>query len=186
MVVSIGAGRIVRQHPAFRYFAHKHHMTSQVLFGDYLAREHRIGVHCHIQKTVMTSFCIGKRLKFIYIPAGLHTKMANRFKRHIFCQHTDIENAGIFDHFSCEIAHLDGNCQLCGVISYLEAGVGNTAIIFVRFPGTEYKQSVGQIKQRLGIFRRFLLLNESSAPADPAEPCRGELRHEPSREQCRG
>ena len=168
------------------YLTHKQHMAAQILLGKNLTGEHCIGVLCQVHKVIVASFRLVSCAEFVGIPTGLHSKMANGLKRHALGQYTDIENAGIFNHFSCEIALLDGNRQLIGVFSYLEAGIGNTAVIFVRFPGAEYKQSIRQVVQRLGIFRRFLLLSESSAPASPSEPCHGEPHRVPFREQYHG
>ena len=90
----------------------------------------------------MASFYAGEVFKFLHIPAGLHTKMADGFKGHIFRQHTDIEYAGFFNHFPGQISHLHGYRQLGRVISHLEAGVGDAAVVFARFPGAEDKQAV--------------------------------------------
>ena len=174
------------EHLGLRYLTHKQHMAAQILLGKHLAGEHSVGILRQVHKTIMASCGLISTAEFVGIPTGLHSKVANGLKGDTFCQHADIENAGIFNHLPGQVSFLDGNDQLCGIICYLETGVGNAAVIFVRFPGAEYKQSVGQVEQRLGIFRRYLLLSESSAPADPSEPCRGEPRHEPFRERCRG
>ena len=186
MVVGIGAGWIFGKNLRLSYLAYKKHVCAYILPGEYLTREHCIGILGQIYQTIMASFYAIITGKFINIPSGLHTKIADCLKGDTFCQNTDIEKAGIFNHFSCEIVFLHGNRQLIGIFRYLKTGIGNTAVIFVRFPGADYKQSVGQIVQRRGIFRRFLLLSESSAPADPSEPCRGEPRRVPFRERCHG
>ena len=123
--------------------------------------------------------------KLIHIPSGLHTKMADRFEGYILRQYAHIELAGVLDHLTGQVAHLHGHCQPGGFCGYLQAGVGDTAVILAILTG-EYEQAVGQPVQGSGILRRFILLSESSAPADPSEPCRGEPRHEPSRGRCRG
>ena len=80
--------------------------------------------------------------------------MANGLKGNILRQHADIEFPGIFDHLSGQVSFLHGDGQLGGLVSHLEAGIADTAIVFVRVPGADYKQSVGQIEQRRGIFSR--------------------------------
>lgn len=77
----------------------------------------------------------GECTEFISIPAGLHTKVADSFKRYIFCQHADIKHAAFFNHLPGQISHLYRDCQLSWVISYLKTGVGNTAVVFFRIPG---------------------------------------------------
>ena len=138
MIVSIGAGRLFAQDLTFRHFAYEHHMAAQIQLFQHLAAEHSIGMLRQVHKAVMAALH-GKTLQLIGIPTGLHTKIANGLKRYAFRQHADIKYAAFFDHFPGQIALLDGDHQLCGVIGYLETGIGDTAVIFVRFPGAEHK-----------------------------------------------
>ena len=138
MIVSIGAGGFFPQDLTFRHFAYEHHMTAQIQLFQHLAAKHSIGMLRQINKAVMAALH-GKALQLIGIPAGLHTKIANGLKWYAFRQHANVKYAGFFDHLPGQIALLDGDHQLCGVIGYLETGIGNTAVIFVRFPGAEHK-----------------------------------------------
>ena len=146
MVISIGAGRAAAQYLGLGHFTYKQHMASQILLAQNLAGKHCVCILRYIQKTVMASFHSGEFCEFVDLSAGLHTKMPDGLKGNIFRQHTDIKNACVFDHFPCQIAYLDRDRQLCGVVSYLKAGIGDAAVVFVRFPGAENKQSIGHLK----------------------------------------
>lgn len=154
VIVSIGAGGTVAQNLGFGHFTDKQHMTAQILLTKNLTGEHRVGILRHIQQAVAAALCVFKAAKLIHIPAGLHSEITNGLKGNILCQYTDIEHAAVFDHLPGQIAGLYGNCQLCRVITYLKAGIGNAPIVFFLIPGTQNKQSIGQIKQRFGIFSR--------------------------------
>ena len=130
-----------------------------------------------VNKTIVAAGEAYEVRKLVHIPAGLHTEMADGFKGNILRQHAHIELAAVLDHLTGQVAHLDRHCQPGGIGTYLQAGVGDTAIIFAILAG-EHEQTIGQPVHRGRILRRFLLLSESSAPADPSEPCRGEPHHE--------
>ena len=138
VIVSIGTGGFFPQDLTFRHFAHKQHMAAQIQLFQHLAAEHGIGMLCQVHKTVMAALH-GKTLQLIGIPTRLHTKIANGLKRYALCQHADVEHAAFFDHLPGQIALLDGDHQFCRVIGYLKTGIGDTAVIFVRFPGAEHK-----------------------------------------------
>ena len=181
----IGAGRGVTQYSGLRNLTHKQDMRSQILLAKHLAGKHCVCVFRHIQQTVMASFYSRDICEFVGIPTGLHTKMANCFERNIFSQYADIENTCLFNHFAGQISFLDGNDQLIWIFCHLNTGVANAAVILVRHPGAKNKQSIGQLIQRRGVFRRLLLLSESSAPADPSMLCRVEPRPLPFHELLR-
>ena len=185
VVVGVGAGRTFSKDLALGDFADEQHMAAQVYLLLHLTAEHRIGVFGEVSQAIVAAVKAYEIRKLVHIPAGLHTEMADGFEGHILRQHAHIELAGILDHLTGEISHLHGNRQPGGIGTYLQAGVGDTSVILTILPG-EYEQAVGQPVQGGGILSRFILLSESSAPADPSEPCRDELRREPSHGRCRG
>ncbi len=154
VIVCIGAGGTVAQNLGFGHFTDKQHMTAQILLTKNLAGKHRVCILRHIQQAVAAALCLSKTAEFVHIPAGLHSEITNGLKGDILCQHTDIEHTAVFDHLPGQIAGLYGNCQFCRVVTYLKAGIGNAPIVFFLIPGTQNKQSIGQIKQRFRIFSR--------------------------------
>ena len=159
---------------------------SQINFVFYLGAEHGVGVFGQEVQTVMAPVHTGKVRKLVHIPAGLHSKMADGLKGHILCQYADIEFPGFFNQLPGQISHLDRYGNPGGHRADLNGSVHDAAVVFFSILRGEHKQTVGQIAQRRGIFSRFLLLSESSAPAGPSAPCHAGPRPGPSRARCRG
>ena len=185
MVMAVGAGRLVAQHLALGDFTDEHHMAAKILLLNDLAGEHGVAVLRQVEKAVVAALCFGPGIQLVDLAAGLETKMLDGLKGNILRQHADIEHAGAFDHFPGQIAHLHGDHQMVGAAGHLNTGIGDAAVVLI-FPCGNYVHSVRQIAQCRRVDRRFSLLNESSAPASPEEPCHDELRREPFRGQCRG
>ena len=171
VVVGVGAGIAFAKHLAFGDLADEQHMAAQIqLFLD-LTTKHCVGVFGEVGKSVMAAGKAYEIRKLVHIPAGLHTEVTDGFKGNILGENTHIELAGVLDHLTGQIAHLDGHRQPGGICRHLQAGVGDTTVILAILTG-EHEQTVGQPVHRGRILRRFLLLSESSGPADPSEPCR--------------
>ena len=186
MIIGIGAAFALAQHLTFRHLTDKQHVAAQIHFLQHFAGEHSICMVSQVQKAIVTppgSIASGE---FVGIPTGLHTKMTHRFKGNSVRQGADVKAAARLDHLPGQISLLHRDRKLCRCFRYLKAGIDNAAVIRFSVPGGQYVQSIGQLVKCHGIGSRFILLSESNAPADPSEPCRGEPRHEPFRERCRG
>jgi len=141
MVVGVGAAGHISQYLALGNFANEHHVAAEIYFLQHFAGEHGVGMLCHIQQAVMAAADTGEILEFVHIPAGLHTEMPDRLKGNMLRQNTEIELTGGFDDLPGQITHLHGDGKLCGVISHLEGGIYDTAV--VRFSlGSENEQAV--------------------------------------------
>jgi len=185
MIVGVGAGIAIAQHLTLGNLTDEQHMAAQIHLLQHTAAEHCVGVFGQINQIVVAPFKAHKVREFVCFPAGLHTEMADGLKGNILRENTHIKDTGVFDDLPGEVLFLHRDGQLIRAVCHLEAGIGDAAVVDFSPSGND-KQSVGQIVQRRGVLRRFLLLSESSAPADPSEPCRDGLRHEPFRERCRG
>ena len=171
MVVGVGAGGSLSQNIALGDLADEEHVAAQVDLVPDLAGEHGVDVFRQVIQAIVAALHAGEIRELVHVPAGLHPEMPDGLEGHILCQHADIEFAGRLNDFPGQVAHLTGNRQPCGVRAHLNAGVHDAAVVFFRTLGGEHEQTVGQIPQRRGVFSRFLLLSESSAPAGPSEPC---------------
>ena len=176
MVVGVGAGGAFSKDLALGDLADEQHMAAQIDLFLYLTAKHRVGVIGEVGKTIVTPSKAYEVRKLIHIPSGLHTEMADGLKGHILGEDAHIKLAGVLDHLTGQVAHLHGHRQPGGICGHLQAGVGDTAVILAILTG-KYEQTISQPMQRRGILRRFILLSESSAPADPSEPCRDEPHH---------
>ena len=172
MVMCIGAGGGFTEHLALGDFTDEHHVAAQILLVHHLAGEHGVGVLGQVQQTVVAALCISPGIQLADFPASLHTEVADSFKRHILAQHADIEHTGALDHLFGQISALAGDGDAGGLIGHLNTGVDDAAVVLVFLCG-QHEQSVGQIPCGRRVDRRFVLLSESNAPADPSEPCRG-------------
>lgn len=140
--MGIGTRYSLAQDFTLSHFTHEQRMAAQILLGKHLAGEHGIGILVYIIQAITAACNLRKFRKLVGIPTGLHTKMANGLKGYILRKHAHIEDAGIFDHLPGQIPLLDRNGQLGGVAAYLEAGIGNAAVILFLIPGGQYKQAV--------------------------------------------
>ena len=177
MVMGVGTGIALSQNLTFRDLADEQHVTAKILLVQHFTGEHGVGTILQIVQSIVAPCYTGKICKFIYFPTGLHPEMPDGFKGNILCQDTDIENTGLFNHFPREVSHLDRNGDFCGLVAYLETGVGNTAIVFVGPLSRKNKKTITQIPQSTRVLSRRYLLNESSAPAGPSEPCHGAVSY---------
>ena len=133
--MGVGAGWAFAQHLTFGNLRNKEHMATHIQLLDHLASKHCIGVFRQIQQAVAASFYRLEVGKFICIPTGLHTEMANGLKGNILCQHTDIKCAGVFNHLPCQVVLLAGDGHSVGVFRDLNGRIGNAAVILAQFPG---------------------------------------------------
>ena len=185
MIMCVSAGGGGAQHLALCDFTHKHHMAAQILLLDDLAGEHCIGVLRQVEKTIVAPLCLCPGIQLVDLAAGLHTEVADGLEGNILRQHADIEYAGPLNHLFGQILALAGDGDAGGIIGNLNTGVDDAAVVFVILRG-QNEQAVAEIAKGFGIMRRFILLSESSAPADPSEPCHDEPRRGPFRGRCRG
>ena len=179
VIVRVGATCAAAELPALRHLTDEHHVTAEVEFFGDLAGKHGICVVSEVDQSVFASLKGGKICELIHISSRLHSEVADRFKGHILCQHTDIELPALFHDFPGKVPLLDGDREPCRQTRHLHAGIDDTAVVAPIVLRRQHKETVGQIVQRSGVLFRFAF-SESNAPADPSEPCRGGPRRVPS------
>jgi len=170
VVVGVGAGGGLAEHLALCDLTDEHHVAAQVLLIHYLAGEHGVTVLGQVVKTIVAALDRREILKLVDLSAGLHAEMLDGIEAYILTEYADVEHTGFLDDFLGQVFRLAGDGEAGGIVRHLYGGVDDAAVVLVFLRG-QHEQSIRQVPCGRGVNRRFFLLSESNAPADPSVPC---------------
>ena len=168
--MGVGTGGALAEHLALCDLTDEHHVAAQVLFVYHLAGEHGVGVLGQVVKAVVAALDSREILKLVDFPASLHTEMLDGIKADILTEYADVEHTGFLDDFFGQVFRLAGDGEAGGIVRHLYGSVDDAAVVLVFLRG-QHEEAVAQVPCGRGVNRRFFLLSESNAPADPSEPC---------------
>ena len=155
LIIGVGAGGLVAEHHRVSHLTDKQRVAPQVHLVHHPAVHGHVGPTGEVKQVICPSLYIGKALKLVHLPAGLHPKAPEEIEGGRGGDAADGKHAGANDHIVGQVLLLHGKSKTGWVVCRLDGGIDDAAVIPSLLPGCEEKKPVGQLIKRFLIHRNL-------------------------------
>ena len=137
LIVAVAAGSHLRQPHRVGQFTDKQDMAAQVEVLRHLGGEVHVGLLGQVVQAVFAAGDVGKSVKLVHIPTGLHAKTLEQRELCVGGDGGNIEHAGVQDHVAGLVLADDRDGDAGGVVGHLDGGIDDAAVVLSILPGRE-------------------------------------------------
>ena len=128
LVIGVGHGLLVGDHPCFGHRANEHSVGAQVHIAFHLQAHKGVDMPREEAQTVIGPELVDP-LKFIRAAAALEAKILEHAKRRGHIQAVDVHDAGLLDNVMGVVLLVDTHGNPVGAAGHLRNGVDDQAVV---------------------------------------------------------